>query len=245
ETPYRPVEDGKVVMQGEARFLSAEGEDFKIIAQANSIINEKGEFQNERIRCREHGDFPVLTPEEVEFIDVAPNQIVGVSASMIPFLENDDANRALMGSNMQRQALPLLRPSAPIVGTGLEGKVARDSRMMINAEGDGIVESVDANEIVIRYDASEEDQLVTFENNVKTYKLLKILRTNQGSCVNLRLIVRRGQKVKKGQVLCDGYATDRGELAIGQNLKVAFMPSKGYNFEDAIVISERVVLDDI
>ena len=245
ETPYRPVEDGKVVMQGEARFLSAEGEDFKIIAQANSIINEKGEFQNERIRCREHGDFPVLTPEEVEFIDVAPNQIVGVSASMIPFLENDDANRALMGSNMQRQALPLLRPSAPIVGTGLEGKVARDSRMMINAEGDGIVESVDANEIVIRYDASEEDQLVTFENNVKTYKLLKFLRTNQGSCVNLRPIVRRGQKVKKGQILCDGYATDRGELALGQNLKVAFMPWKGYNFEDAIVISERVVRDDI
>ncbi len=245
ETPYRPVEDGKVVMQGEARFLSAEGEDFKIIAQANSIINEKGEFQNERIRCREHGDFPVLTPEEVEFIDVAPNQIVGVSASMIPFLENDDANRALMGSNMQRQALPLLRPSAPIVGTGLEGKVARDSRMMINAEGDGVVESVDANEIVIRYDASEEDQLVTFENNVKTYKLLKFLRTNQGSCVNLRPIVRRGQKVKKGQILCDGYATDRGELALGQNLKVAFMPWKGYNFEDAIVISERVVRDDI
>lgn len=245
ETPYRPVEEGKVVMKGEAKFLSAEGEDFKIIAQANSIINEKGEFLNERIRCREHGDFPVLTPEEVEFIDVAPNQIVGVSASLIPFLENDDANRALMGSNMQRQALPLLRPSAPIVGTGLEAKVARDSRMMINAEGDGVVESVDANEIVIRYDASEEDQLVTFENNVKTYKLLKFLRTNQGSCVNLRPIVRKGQKVKKGQILCDGYATDRGELALGQNLKVAFMPWKGYNFEDAIVISERVVRDDI
>ncbi len=245
ETPYRPVEDGKVVMSGEAKFLSAEGEDYKIIAQANSIINEKGEFQSDRIRCREHGDFPVLTPEEVEFIDVAPNQIVGVSASLIPFLENDDANRALMGSNMQRQALPLLQPSAPIVGTGLEGKVARDSRMMINAEGDGVVESVDANEIVIRYDASEEDQLVTFENNVKVYKLLKFLRTNQGTCVNLRPIVRKGQKVVKGQILCDGYATDRGELALGQNLKVAFMPWKGYNFEDAIVISERVVRDDI
>jgi len=245
ETPYRPVENGKVVMKGEARFLSAEGEDFKIIAQANSIINEKGEFLNDRIRCREHGDFPVLSPEEVEFIDVAPNQIVGVSASMIPFLENDDANRALMGSNMQRQALPLLRPSAPIVGTGLEGKVARDSRMMINAEGDGVVEYVDSNEIVIRYDASEEDQLVSFENNVKTYKLQKFLRTNQGSCVNLRPIVRKGQKVEKGQILCDGYATDRGELALGQNLKVAFMPWKGYNFEDAIVISERVVRDDI
>ncbi|MBY5957618.1 DNA-directed RNA polymerase subunit beta [Membranicola marinus] len=245
ETPYRPVEEGKVVMEGDAKFLSAEGEDYKIIAQANSIINDQGEFLNDRIRCREHGDFPVLAPDEIEFIDVAPNQIVGVSASMIPFLENDDANRALMGSNMQRQALPLLRPSAPIVGTGLEGKVARDSRMMINAEGDGVVESVDANEIVIRYDASEEDQLVTFENNVKTYSLLKFLRTNQGSCVNLRPIVHKGQKVKKGQILCDGYATEKGELALGQNLKVAFMPWKGYNFEDAIVISERVVRDDI
>ncbi len=245
ETPYRPVVDGKVVMEGDAKFLSAEGEDYKIIAQANSIINDKGEFQNDRISCREHGDFPVLTPQEVEFIDVAPNQIVGVSASMIPFLENDDANRALMGSNMQRQALPLLRPSAPIVGTGLEGKVARDSRMMINAEGDGVVESVDANEIVIRYDASQEDQLVTFENNVKTYKLLKFLRTNQGTCVNLRPIVKKGQKVEKGQILCDGYATENGELALGQNLRVAFMPWKGYNFEDAIVISERVVRDDI
>ena len=245
ETPYRPVEDGKVVMEGEAEFLSAEGEDYKIIAQANSIIDENGSFINDRIRCREHGDFPVLTPEEVEYIDVAPNQIVGVSASLIPFLENDDANRALMGSNMQRQALPLLRPSAPIVGTGLEGKVARDSRMMINAEGDGVVESVDANEIVIRYDASEDDQLVTFENNVRTYKLQKFLRTNQGTCVNLRPIVQKGQKVEKGQILCDGYATDNGELALGQNLRVAFMPWKGYNFEDAIVISEKVVRDDI
>lgn len=245
ETPYRPVEDGKVVMKGEAEFLSAEGEDYKIIAQANSIIDENGSFINDRIRCREHGDFPVLTPEEVEYIDVAPNQIVGVSASLIPFLENDDANRALMGSNMQRQALPLLRPSAPIVGTGLEAKVARDSRMMINAEGDGVVESVDANEIVIRYDASEDDQLVTFENNVRTYKLQKFLRTNQGTCVNLRPIVQKGQKVEKGQILCDGYATDNGELALGQNLRVAFMPWKGYNFEDAIVISEKVVRDDI
>lgn len=245
ETPYRPVEDGKVVMEGDVKFLSAEGEDYKIIAQANSLVDEKGEFLNDRVRCREHGDFPVLTPQEVEYIDVAPNQIVGVSASLIPFLENDDANRALMGSNMQRQALPLLRPSAPIVGTGLEGKVARDSRMMINAEGNGVVEYVDANEIVIRYDASDEDQLVTFENNVKTYKLQKFLRTNQGTCVNLRPIVRKGQEVKKGEILCDGYATDNGELALGQNLKVAFMPWKGYNFEDAIVISEKVVRDDI
>ncbi|WP_236975263.1 DNA-directed RNA polymerase subunit beta [Membranihabitans maritimus] len=245
ETPYRPVNEGKVVLKGDAEYLSAEGEDYKKIAQANSIINEKGGFVNERIRCREHGDFPVLAPDEVEYIDVAPNQIVGVSASMIPFLENDDANRALMGSNMQRQAVPLLRPAAPIVGTGLEGKVARDSRMMINAEGDGVVESVDANQIVIKYDATDEDQLVSFENNIKTYNLLKFLRTNQGTCVNLRPIVRKGQKVSKGQILCDGYATEKGELALGQNLKVAFMPWKGYNFEDAIVISERVVRDDI
>jgi len=245
ETPYRPVENGKVEMRGNAEFLSAEGEDHKIIAQANTIIGEDGSFLNERVRCREHGDFPVLSPQEVEYIDVAPNQIMGVSASLIPFLENDDANRALMGSNMQRQALPLLRPSAPIVGTGLEGKVARDSRMMINAEGSGVVESVDANEIVIRYDASEDDQLVTFENNVKTYKLQKFLRTNQGTCVNLRPIVQKGQKVEKGQILCDGYATENGELALGQNLRVAFMPWKGYNFEDAIVISEKVVKDDI
>ncbi|GAA5225228.1 DNA-directed RNA polymerase subunit beta [Membranihabitans marinus] len=245
ETPYRPVEDGKVVLAGDAQYLSAEGEDFKKIAQANSLIDAKGDFVNERISCREHGDFPVLTPDEIEYIDVAPNQIVGVSASMIPFLENDDANRALMGSNMQRQAVPLLRPAAPIVGTGLEGQVARDSRMMINAEGSGVIESVDANQIVIRYDATEQDQLVSFENNIKTYNLLKFLRTNQGTCVNLRPIVRKGQKVVKGQILCDGYATEKGELALGQNLKVAFMPWKGYNFEDAIVISERVVRDDI
>jgi DNA-directed RNA polymerase subunit beta len=187
----------------------------------------------------------VLTPEEIEFMDVAPNQIVGVSASMIPFLENDDANRALMGSNMQRQAVPLVRPSSPVVGTGLEGKVARDSRMLINAEGDGVVEYVDSTEIVIRYDRSEEDQLVSFEDARKRYELIKFRRTNQGTCINLRPIVRRGDRVVKGQILCDGYATEKGELALGQNLKVAFMPWKGYNFEDAIVLSERVVREDI
>ncbi|MEO0626331.1 MAG: DNA-directed RNA polymerase subunit beta, partial [Bacteroidota bacterium] len=213
--------------------------------QANAPVNETGAFLSDRIKCREHGDFPVLEPDEIEFMDVAPNQIVGVSASLIPFLENDDANRALMGSNMQRQAVPLIRPSSPIVGTGLEGKVARDSRMLINAEGNGIVRYVDANEIIVEYDRTDEDRLVSFEDDKKTYKLTKFLRTNQGTCINLKPIVRRGQKVVKGQILCDGYATERGELALGQNLKVAFMPWKGYNFEDAIVLSERVVREDI
>jgi len=245
ETPYRRVDKGRVVVEEGAEYLSAEGEDFKKIAQANAELDEKGAFVTERVKCREHGDFPVLTPPEIEYMDVAPNQIVGVSASMIPFLENDDANRALMGSNMQRQAVPLIRPSSPVVGTGLEGKVAIDSRMLINAEGGGVVEYVDANEIVIRYDRSDEDQLVSFEDNRKTYKLTKFKRTNQGTCINLKPIVKRGMRVGKDQILCDGYATDRGELALGQNLMVAFMPWKGYNFEDAIVLSERVVREDI
>jgi DNA-directed RNA polymerase subunit beta len=245
ETPYRAVKDSKVVMDGAPIYLSAEGEDFKKIAQANSPISEKGAFLSNEIKARDHGDFPVLAPEDLEFMDVAPNQIVGVSASMIPFLENDDANRALMGSNMQRQAVPLLRPASPIVGTGLEGKVARDSRMLVNAEGDGIVEYVDANEIIVHYERTEEDRLVSFEDDRVTYTLIKFLRTNQGTCVNLKPIVRRGQKVRKGQILCDGYATEKGELALGQNMKVAFMPWKGYNFEDAIVLSERVVREDV
>ncbi len=245
ETPYRAVKNGKVDVKSDAQYLSAEGEDFKKIAQANAPIDSKGAFESNRIKCREHGDFPVLAPKEVEYMDVAPNQIVGVSASMIPFLENDDANRALMGSNMQRQAVPLIRPSSPIVGTGLEDKVAVDSRMLINAEADGVVEYVDANEIVIRYDRTEEDQLVSFEDNKKSYRLTKFTRTNQGTCINLKPIVRKGDRVRKGSILCDGYATDKGELALGQNLKVAFMPWKGYNFEDAIVLSERVVREDI
>ncbi len=245
ETPYRRVIDGIVDLKGEALYLSAEAEDFQRVAQANSIIDDNGVFQSDRIKSREHGEFPVLTPDELEYMDVAPNQIVGVSASLIPFLENDDANRALMGSNMQRQAVPLIKPSSPIVGTGLEGKVARDSRMLINAEGDGVVEYVDANEIVIRYDRTEEEQLVSFEDNRKTYKLTKFMRTNQGTCINLKPIVRKGQRVDRDSILCDGYATDNGELALGQNLKVAFMPWKGYNFEDAIVLSERVVQEDI
>jgi len=245
ETPYRPVKNGKVAVNEGALYLSAEGEDFKKIAQANAQINEKGAFLNDKIKCREHGDFPVLAPKEIEYMDVAPNQIVGVSASLIPFLENDDANRALMGSNMQRQAVPLVKPNSPIVGTGIEERVAIDSRMMINAEGDGVVEYVDAREIIIRYDRTEKDQLVSFEDNRKSYDLIKFRRTNQGTCVNLKPIVKKGDRVYKGKILCDGYATQKGELALGQNLKVAFMPWKGYNFEDAIVLSERVVKEDI
>ena len=245
ETPYRKVVNGLVDIKNEAQYLSAEGEDFKKIAQANSYLNEKGNFINDKIKCREPGDFPVLAPNEIEYMDVAPNQIVGVSASLIPFLENDDANRALMGSNMQRQAVPLVKPDSPIVGTGLEAKVAQDSRMLINAEGQGVVEYVDANEIIIKYDRSEDQQLVSFEDNVKSYNLIKFRRTNQGTCINLKPIVRKGDRVKKGSLLCDGYATQKGELALGQNLKVAFMPWKGYNFEDAIVLSERVVRQDV
>lgn len=245
ETPYRRVSGGRVVMEGDVEYLSAEAEDNMRIAQANSPVDTKGAFVEDRIRARDHGDFPVLSPDELDYIDVAPNQIVGVSASMIPFLENDDANRALMGSNMQRQAVPLVRPHSPIVGTGLEAKVARDSRMLINAEGGGVVEYVDANEIVIQYDRTEEDQLVSFEDARKTYNLTKFMRTNQGTCINLKPIVRRGQRVEEGDILCEGYATENGELALGQNLKVAFMPWKGYNFEDAIVLSERVVQEDV
>ena len=245
ETPYREVKKGRVNMEQDVIYLSASGEDYKKIAQANSTLDEKGAFVNDRVKAREHGEFPVLTPEEVEYIDVAPNQIVGVSASLIPFLENDDANRALMGSNMQRQAVPLIKPSSPIVGTGIEKTVAQDSRILINAEGSGIVQYVDANMIRIAYDRSEDDEKVSIESNIKDYDLIKFLRTNQGTCINLKPLVRKGDRVEKGQLLCDGYATENGELALGQNLMVAFMPWKGYNFEDAIVISERVVQEDI
>jgi len=246
ETPYRPVVKGKVDITG-LEYLSAEEEDMKTIAQSTKNVDKKGAFLNERIKCRNHGDFPVVDPKEgtIEYMDVAPNQIVGISASLIPFLSHNDANRALMGSNMQRQAVPLIKPASPIIGTGLEGKLARDSRMLINAEGKGEVEYVDATEIVIRYDRTDEDQLVSFDDNLKTYKLTKFKRTNQGTCINLKPIVRKGDKVEEGKILCEGFATQGGELALGQNLQVAFMPWKGYNFEDAIVISERVVREDI
>jgi len=245
ETPYRKVDDGKVNLKSKVEFLTAEEEDLVKIAQSNIEMDEKGNFKTDKIKSRFQGDFPILGPGEVQYMDVAPNQIVGVSASLIPFLEHDDANRALMGSNMQRQAVPLLRPQSPIVGTGLEKKVAQDSRNLINAQRDGVVEYVDANEIIIKYDRTEEEKLVSFKDEKVTYKLPKFLKTNQSTCINLKPLVKKGQRVSKGQVLCEGFATEQGELALGSNLKVAFMPWKGYNFEDAIVISERVVRDDV
>ncbi|MBI5858482.1 MAG: DNA-directed RNA polymerase subunit beta [Sphingobacteriales bacterium] len=244
ETPYRRVENGKVDMK-KLSFLSAEEEDLAKIAQANSGLNEKGEFVEERIVSRQTGDFPILEKNEVEYMDVAPNQIVGLSASLIPFLEHDDANRALMGSNMQRQAVPLIRPDIPVVGTGLEGKAARDARIQIHSDGNGVVEFVDANEIHVRYDRDAQEKLVSFEDDLKVYRLTKFIKTNQETCINLKPAVRKGQKVKKGDFLTEGYAVKDGELALGKNLKVAFMPWKGYNFEDAIVISERVVKEDM
>lgn len=245
ETPYRPVESGKVRFDQAPIYLSAEEEEGHIIAQANAPVGNAGEFENEKVKTRLAGDFPIHEPNQVSLMDVAPNQIASISASLIPFLEHDDANRALMGSNMMRQATPLLLPEAPVVGTGLERQVARDSRVLINAERDGVVEFVDAREIHIRYEYTEEENLVSFEGELKVYNLVKFRKTNQSSCINLRPIVRKGQKVKKGEVLCEGYATEGGELALGRNLQVAFMPWKGYNFEDAIVISEKVVREDI
>jgi DNA-directed RNA polymerase subunit beta len=242
ETPYRKVVDGKV--ESGIVYLSAEEEDGKTIAQANAELDEKGNFKTTLVKSRKEGDFPLVNPSQLEYMDVAPNQIVSIAASLIPFLEHDDANRALMGSNMQRQAVPLLRPEAPIVGTGLEEKVARDSRSLINAEGNGEVVYVDAREIRIRYDHNDFDDLVSFTGDTKTYNLIKFRRTNQNSCINLRPIVNKGDRVTKGQVLCEGYATQGGELALGRNLRVAYMPWQGYNFEDAIVISEKVVKDD-
>lgn len=245
ETPYRTVNDGVVNMSGEVMYLTAEEEDSHNIAQANAPLDDNGNYLNDRVKARFEGDFPVVEPEQISYMDIAPNQIVSVAASLIPFLEHDDANRALMGSNMQRQAVPLLRPEAPIVGTGLEARVALDSRALIRAEEDGVVESVDANEIVLRYNLDDDQALVSFDDELMRYNLIKFRRTNQDTCINLRPIVYKGQKVTKGQPLCEGYATENGELALGRNLKVAFMPWQGYNFEDAIVISERVVRDDV
>ncbi len=245
ETPYKYVDEGKVKLDVEPIYLTAEEEEDKIIAQANTKLADDGNFINEKIKVRYLADYPITDKKDVDLIDIAPNQIASIAASLIPFLEHDDANRALMGSNMMRQAVPLLNAEAPIVGTGLEWRVARDSRVLINAEGDGIVEYVDADEIKIRYSRHEDDKLVSFEDDLKTYKLVKFKRTNQNTSTNLRPIVKKGDKVKAGQVLCEGYATQGGELALGRNLMVAFMPWKGYNFEDAIVISERVVKEDI
>jgi DNA-directed RNA polymerase subunit beta len=246
ETPYRKVDAGKVSLEESGViFLSAEEEEGITIAQANAPLNPEGFFVNPRIKTRFNADYPLATPDEVDLMDVAPNQIASIAASLIPFLEHDDANRALMGSNMMRQAVPLLQPQAPIVGTGLEGHVVRDARIQIVAEGKGLVEYVDAKEIVIRYERSEEDKFVSFDDDIKRYHLPKFAKTNQNTCINLKPIVKKGQEVVKGQVLTDGYGTDQGELALGRNLKVAFMPWKGYNFEDAIVISENVVKEDV
>ncbi|MCZ8216489.1 MAG: DNA-directed RNA polymerase subunit beta [Cyclobacteriaceae bacterium] len=245
ETPYRKIENGKVKSKDSIIFLTAEEEDTHYIAQANAKLKENGDFAEEKVKARFEGDFPVVEPKELRYMDVAPNQIVSVAASMIPFLEHDDANRALMGSNMQRQAVPLMRPEAPIVGTGLEGRIALDSRTLVLAEGAGVVDYVDAKKIVVKYERSEEQELVHFDNEYKTYNLIKFRRTNQDTCINLTPLVRKGDKLVKGQPLCQGYATQGGELALGRNLVVAYMPWQGYNFEDAIVISERVVRDDI
>ena len=244
ETPYRKVENGKIDLN-ETHYLSAEEEENKLIAQANIEYDDNGKILDEKIIARDQADFPVVGPQQISYTDVAPNQIASISASLIPFLEHDDANRALMGSNMMRQAVPLLRPESPIVGTGLEKQVASDSRVLVNAENEGVVEYVDADKITIRYNLTESQELVRFEGMKKTYNLVKFRKTNQGTCINLKPIVKKGDHVRKGQVLCQGYATDGGELALGRNMKVAFMPWKGYNFEDAIVISEKVVREDI
>ena len=244
ETPYRKVENGRVKVEEDVIYLSAEEEDEHIIAQANSPFDKKGNLSNDLIKARFEGDFPIEDKNKIDYMDVAPNQIVSIAASLIPFLEHDDANRALMGSNMQRQAVPIMNPEAPIVGTGLEAQVAKDSRTQLLSEGNGVVEYVDADEIRIKYDYTDDDMLASFIGDTKTYYLTKFRRTNQNMVVNLRPIVERGDKVVEGQVLSEGYGTQGGELALGRNLKVAFMPWQGYNFEDAIVISEKVVKDD-
>ena len=244
ETPYRKVEEGKIDLN-KTIYLSAEEEENNLIAQANIPYDNLGKITAEKVIARDQADFPVVTPDQINYTDVAPNQIASISASLIPFLEHDDANRALMGSNMMRQAVPLLQPESPIVGTGLERQVASDSRVLINAEGNGIVEYVDADKISIKYDMTEDERLVSFDGDSKTYELIKFRKTNQGTCINLKPIVRKGDRVTKGQVLSEGYATQNGELALGRNMKVAFMPWKGYNFEDAIVISEKVVRQDL
>jgi DNA-directed RNA polymerase subunit beta len=245
-TPYRKVTDGKVdISEDGIIYLTAEEEDGKLIAQGNAPLKEDGGFVRSRVKARQDADYPVIAPNEVQLMDVSPTQIASIAASLIPFLEHDDANRALMGSNMMRQAVPLLRSEAPIVGTGIEGQMIQDSRTQIMAEENGVVEFVDAKRIVIRYDRTEDEEFVNFDDSVKEYIIPKFQRTNQETTMDLRPIVEKGVRVTKGQILTEGYSTENGELALGRNLKVAFMPWKGYNFEDAIVINERVVRDDI
>ncbi|MDE6794564.1 MAG: DNA-directed RNA polymerase subunit beta, partial [Muribaculaceae bacterium] len=246
ETPYREVTDGKVNLNNdEVVYMTAELEEGKMIAQGNAPLNDDGSFINNRVKAREDADFPIVAPERVELMDVAPIQIASIAASLIPFLEHDDANRALMGSNMMRQAVPLLRSEAPIVGTGIEGQLIQDSRTQIMAEGAGVIEYVDATRIRIKYDRTEDEEFVEFESATKDYKIPKFRRTNQGTTIDLRPICEVGQRVEKGDILTEGYSTEKGELALGRNLKVAFMPWKGYNYEDAIVLNERMVREDI
>ncbi len=246
ETPYRKVNNGVVDLSDTGiLYLTAEEEEGNIIAQANAVIDAEGNFISTRIKSRYEGDFPIASPEELNLMDVAPNQIASIAASLIPFLEHDDANRALMGSNMMRQAVPLVHPEAPVVGTGIEGDVIHDSRIHFAAEGEGTVEYADAERIVVKYIRDDYQKFVRFDNEVKTYKLPKFNKTNQNTTINLKPVVQKGDVVTKGQILTGGYSTSEGELALGRNLKVAFMPWKGYNFEDAIVISERVVREDL
>ena len=243
ETPYRKVTNGKIDID-EYKYLSAEEEEGKLITQANIERSKDGKILADKVIARQEADYPVVEPKDVDYIDVAPNQIASISASLIPFLEHDDANRALMGSNMMRQSVPLMKPESPIVGTGLENQVASDSRVLLNAETNGLVTYVDSEKIIINYEKTSDEKLVSFDTDEIVYDLIKFRKTNQGTCINLKPIVNKGEKVMKGQVLCEGYATSNGELALGRNLKVAFMPWKGYNFEDAIVISEKVVRED-
>ena len=246
ETPYRTVTDGRVDLDNDhVTYLTAEVEEGKVIAQGNAPLDDNGNFVNQRVKARLDADFPIVAPNEVQLMDVAPQQIASIAASLIPFLEHDDANRALMGSNMMRQAVPLMRSEAPIVGTGIEGQLVRDSRTQVMAEGDGVIEFVDATTIRIRYDRTEEQEFVSFEEPVKEYRIPKWRKTNQSTTIDLRPICNKGQRVKAGDILTEGYATENGELALGRNLKVAFMPWKGYNYEDAIVLNERMVKEDI
>ena len=246
ETPYRKVENSMVDLDNnDIVYLSAEEEEGKIIGQGNAPLNDDGSFIRDKVKCRQDADYPVVPPSQVELMDVSPQQIASIAASLIPFLEHDDAHRALMGSNMMRQAVPLIRSEAPIVGTGIEKQVCEDSRTMITAEGDGVIEYVDADVIRIAYERTEDEEFVSFESNVKEYRIPKFRRTNQNMTIDLRPICNKGQKVQKGDILTEGYATENGELALGRNLLVAYMPWKGYNYEDAIVLNERMVRDDI